>query len=279
MSPRSAVALMLVSFVMVGCGGGSSPTAPSTPTATSIVVGSASTHLYLGNSETFTATVTLSNGTTQALTGGTWSSDATGVATVVAGTGAVTAIGSGDVTLIVDAQGVRGTKRIRAVPSYQGIWFGTYTVNTCVQTGDFVDANLCGTTLIVGSNTLEAALNLTQSIAAISGQTRLGGIFSDTLTGTVGTDGSLSFQVGATLQGFATRITQAWQLNITQVGRMTGSLTQTWTDPALTGQMVVATTLNNFVPTGQALAQRGGISRSYGSLREAADAFLRGGGR
>jgi hypothetical protein len=276
MNQPSAAVLVLVSLVTVGCGGGSSPTAPSTPTATSIVVNSASTHVFLGNSETFTATVTLSNGTTQVLTGGTWSSDATGVATVVAGTGAVTAVASGEATIIVDAQGVRGTKRIRVVPSYQGIWFGTYTVNSCVQTGDFVDANLCGTTLIVGSNTLQAGLNLTQSIGAITGQTRLGGIFSDALTGTVNTDGTLSFQVGATVPTLTTRVAQAWQLNITQAGRITGTVTQTWTDPALTGQMVVATTLNNFVPAAQALGERPVISRSFGSLREAADVLLRG---
>lgn len=275
MSQRSAAVLILVSVAMVGCGG-ASPTAPATPTATSITVNSASTHLFLGNSETFTATVTLSNGTTQVLTGGTWSSDASAVATVVAGTGAVTAVASGEVTIIVDAQGVRGTKRIRVVPSYQGIWVGTYTVNSCVQSGDFVAANLCGTTLIVGSNTLQAGLNLTQSIGAITGQTRLGGIFSDALTGTVNMDGSLSFQVGATVPTLTTRVAQAWQLNITQAGRITGTVTQTWTDPSLTGQMVVATTLNNFVPAAQGLSRPAVIGRSYGSLREAADAWLRG---
>lgn len=275
MSQRSAAVLVLVSVVMAACGG-SSPTAPATPTATSITVNSASTHLFLGNSETFTATVTLSNGTTQVLTGGTWSSDASAVATVVAGTGAVTAVASGEVTIIVDAQGVRGTKRIRVVPSYQGIWVGTYTVNSCVQSGDFVAANLCGTTLIVGSNTLQAGLNLTQSIGAITGQTRLGGIFSDALTGTVNMDGSLSFQVGATVPTLTTRVAQAWQLNITQAGRITGTVTQTWTDPSLTGQMVVATTLNNFVPAAQSLSRPVVSGRSYGSLREAADAWLRG---
>lgn len=278
MNRQCAVGLVLVSFAMVGCGG-SSPTAPATPTATSITVNSTSTHLLLGNSETFTATVTLSNGSTQTLTGGTWSSDATGVATVVAGTGAVTAVSSGEVTIIVDAQGVRGTKRMRVVPNYQAIWAGTYTVNTCVQTGDFVDADLCGTTLIVGSNTLQAGLNLSQNVAVITGQTRLGGLFSETLNGAISTNGSLSFQVGATLPGFTTRVAQAWQINITQVGQMTGTVTQTWTDPVLTGQMVVTTTLNNVVPAGQAFAQRGVSGRSYGSLREAAEAFLRGSGR
>ncbi len=273
MNPRFVTALVLVS-VSMACSG-SSPSAPATPTATSITVNATGGHLFLGNSETFTATVTLSNGTTQALTGGTWSSDATPVATVVAATGAVTAVSSGEVTIIVDAQGVRGTKRIRVLPSYQGIWFGTYTVNTCTQSGDFVAANLCGTTLAVGS-TLQAGLNFTQSVAAITGQTLLGSLFSETLSGTVSTNGSFSFQVGAIVPGFSTRVTQAWALNVTQVGRLSGTLTQTWTDPTLTGQMVATTTLSTFTPSGQVMAQAGGVGRPYGSLREAADAMLRG---
>lgn len=278
MNRRCAVGLVLVSFAMVGCGG-SSPTAPATPTATSITVNSTSTHLFLGNSETFTATVTLSNGSTQTLTSGTWSSDASGVATVVAGTGAVTAVGSGEVTIIVDAQGVRGTKRMRVLPNYQGIWVGTYTVDSCTQTGDFIDGNLCGTTFVVGTNTLQAAVNLSQAVGVVTGQTLLGSLFSETLNGTVSTDGSLAFQVGATLPGFTVRVGQAWQINITQVGRITGTVTQTWTDPVLTGQMVVATTLNNFVPAGQMLAQGGGANRFHGSMREAVEAFIRSGGR
>lgn len=273
MKLRFGTALALVS-VSMACSG-SSPSAPANPTATSITVNSTGTHLFLGNTETFTATVTLSNGTTQTLTGGTWSSDATGVATVVAGTGAVTAVTAGEATIIVDAQGVRGTKRMRVVPSYQGIWFGTYTVNTCTQSGDFVTANLCGSTLAVGS-TLQAGLNFTQNVAAITGQTLLGSLFSETFTGTVAMNGSFGFQVGATLPGFSTRVTQAWALNVTQAGRLSGTLTQTWTDPTMSGQMVATTTLGTFTPSGQALAQRSVIGRSFGSLREAGEAYLRG---
>jgi hypothetical protein len=261
---------------MVACsGGGSTPTAPSTPTATSITVASTGTSLFLGATETFTATVTLSNGTTQALTGGTWSSDATGVATVVGTTGAVTGISSGEVTVIVDAQGVRGTKRIRVLPRYQGIWFGNYTVNTCAQTGDFIAADLCGTVLIVG-NTLSAGLNFSQNGASITGQTLLGSLFSDSLTATVATNGSLPIQVGATLPGFTTRVNQAWQLTITQAGRIDGSLTQTWTEPGLTGQVVATTTLSNFVPSSQAFALPSGPRWFYGSARDAIAGMLRG---
>jgi hypothetical protein len=258
---------------------GSSPTAPPAPTATSITINSGAGHLFLGNSETFTATVTLSNGTTQALTGGAWSSDATPVATVVAGTGAVTAVSSGEVTIIVDAQGVRGTKRMRVLPSYQGIWFGTYTVNTCTQTGDFATADLCGDTFVLGTSLFAAINFFTQNGAALTAQTVLGSLYSDNLTATVSANGSLSFQVAATVPGTTVRITQAWAVDITQPGRLTGTLTQTWTDPTLTGQTVVATTLSNFTPTGQAMAQRGAVGRSYNSLREAANALLRGGTR
>src|SRR5688500_9636160 len=98
------VSVVSAFVVLASCGGGG-PTAPS---LTSITINSTSAFLMLGSTETFTATATMSDGTTQAVTGGTWGSDAGAVATVAATTGLVTTVGRGDVTIFVDSQGIRG---------------------------------------------------------------------------------------------------------------------------------------------------------------------------
>ena len=229
-------------FVLLSsCGGGKSPTTP-TVTVTSITVTSSSGFLMVGQSETFTATLNMSNGTTQALsTGGTWGTDAPTVATVVATTGAVTSIRSGDVTIFVDAQGVRGTKRITIMPNYAGIWGGTYVVNNCTQTGQWPAViNGCGTVFTIGA-TLPVAFNLTQNGGTITGQTAIGTNISGQFSTTAIANGALSFN--ATYLSGTFSLAQAWQLNQAVAGQLTGSAVQTWTDSQLPGQMVVTTTL------------------------------------
>jgi hypothetical protein len=227
------------------------PTAPAatpTPTPTSITVASANTHLFLGQAETFTATLTMSDGTTQPLTGGTWGTDAAGVATAGATTGLVTSVGSGDVTVFVDAQGIRGTKRIRVVPEYQGIWTGTYTVDTCTHSGQWAVDDACGIlTAPVGS---VVGFNLTQTGATVAGQSTLG-IFSSTpFTVAAATTGDLSFSTAA--QWVTTTIAQEWSLRITTIGRLDGTVTHTWTDPTMTGSVIVKGTLNGLTRGGSA---------------------------
>ena len=70
--------VVLAFAVLSACGGGGKTGPSATPT--SITVTSSGTSLVPGQTETFTATLTLSNGTTQPLTGGTWGSDAGAVA-------------------------------------------------------------------------------------------------------------------------------------------------------------------------------------------------------
>jgi hypothetical protein len=251
--------------VLSSCGGSNGPTGP---TITSIMINSTSAFLMLGQTETFTATINFSNGTTQALTGGTWGSDATTVATVGAATGLVTTVRSGDVTIFVDAQGARGSKKITVVPNYAGIWAGSYVVNACTQTLGFITANLCGTTFTIGA-TLPVAFNLTQTGGTVSGQTAIGSIPSNQLSTTAVAGGGLVFQATAFFQ--TVRIDQAWQLNQANAGQLTGSAVQTWTEPSTTGQMVVTTTLIGATKsTAMPLAMRGeNPLASWSSVAEA----------
>ena len=82
------------------------PTTPDTPAMIlqSITVYSSSDLLYIGTSETFTATATMSDGSTKAVIGGVWGGDNPSVATVEATTGQVTIVGSGMVNVFVDYQ-------------------------------------------------------------------------------------------------------------------------------------------------------------------------------
>ena len=112
------------------------PTVPKTPTAQSITVTSSSDMLYIGISEIFAATVTMSDGTSKAFTGGVWSTDAPNVVLVESSTGKVTIVGSGMANIIVDYQGREGVKLIRGLPNYQGSWSGSYIRVSCSDSGD-----------------------------------------------------------------------------------------------------------------------------------------------
>ena len=238
-------------LVLASCGGGG-PTKPEV-TPTSITVNSTSAFIVLGQTETFTATIAFSNGTTQAVSGGTWGTDAATVATVGAATGLVSSVRSGDVTIFVDAQGIRGTKRITIVPNYQGIWGGTYVVNTCTHTGGFATGNYCGTVFPIGA-TPPVAFNFNQTGGNISGQTALGQLFSSLFLTTASLGGGLGFQAVAQLPTLGPpplnfRVDQAWQINQAVAGTLTGTVVQTWTEPTLGGQMLVGATLQTTTRT------------------------------
>ena len=231
-------------FVVLESCGSKGPTAP---TATSITVNSSSGFLVLGQTETFTATLAFSDGTSQTLTGGAWGSDAPTVATVGATTGLVTSARSGEVTIFVDAQGIRGSKRITVAPNYQGIWSGTYLVTSCTETGGFVAGGLCAAVFTNGAS-LPVAFNLTQTGGNLIGQTALGGVVSSQFLTTVVSGGGLVFQATAQLPIQATppvnfRIDQAWQMNMAVAGVLTGTVVQTWTEPTTSGNMLVGATL------------------------------------
>ena len=108
----SAIAGMLITAVIVtACSGKSaSPTTPTptpTPTVASVSVSGTSSLQERGTTAQFTATVTLSNGTTEDRTAAaTWQSDNTAVATVSA-QGVDTAVGEGDVTIMATVSNVR----------------------------------------------------------------------------------------------------------------------------------------------------------------------------
>jgi len=214
------VVLSLLVF-MPACKGSTTP-APPAVTVTSITVTSASTMLKVGQTETFTATCNMSNGTQQAATG-TWSSDAGGVAQVNA-SGLVTIMGAGNANIVMTQSGKTGSKGIRGVPDYQGTWGpGSYSVTTCTNTGDFIgvcDAMPPGTVL-------QMTLILTQTQDLVSGTAYLGTL-SAAATGQIATNGQVTLTARIN-DGSGILIDLTYTLQSTVPAQITGTFFELWT--------------------------------------------------
>lgn len=224
-----------------------------TPTLTSITVNSTGAQVLLGSPETFTATANFSNGTNQPVTGGVWGSEQPSIASVDSATGRVTGLIAGAATIFVNSEGLRGTKPINIRPNYGGTWVGTYAVATCTQSGSWTTLDFCTSNFTIGRE-LQYALLLQQLNASVNGQTALGQLVSTPFSATMATNGSVT--INATTLASTITIAQAWNLNITEVGKITGNMTQTWTDPSFTGQLVVTTNLLTSVLQSNVATQR-----------------------
>jgi hypothetical protein len=122
-----------------GCGSGS----PPTPTPTGLTIVGPEGVMFLGQIYSFTASLQLSNGTSNTVSGN-WGSDALSVAVAQTTTGQVNVVGIGEATIFVDAQGLRATKRIRTTVNYQGRLEGGFRQTSCSQSGVFATGNVCG---------------------------------------------------------------------------------------------------------------------------------------
>jgi hypothetical protein len=189
---RMLVALLCGFAAIVGCGDGKMPPSAPTPTVVALALSPATDLLKIKSTEKFAATATLTDGTPRSVLAN-WGSDAPGIA-AAAGDGTVTGVGSGEVTIFAEYEGLRATRRLRVVPEYAGSWIGTYRTTACVETGDWV-FDSCGGIDRARSFTLSLAL--LQTGATVSGGIR---IYSDIpsvqLSGSVATNGALDLSGG-----------------------------------------------------------------------------------
>jgi len=130
---RSVTLLSIGSFFVSGCGGGGTPPAPTpvTPTVTSVSVTGVGSPV-LGDSVQLTATATLSDGTSQAITAqATWESSDRTIVTITAG-GMATFVGQGDADIKATYKTVSGSQHVtvstRTQPKFTLI--GTVTDST-----------------------------------------------------------------------------------------------------------------------------------------------------
>lgn len=175
-------------------GGSSSPTAatpppPPAPTATSLSI-SGLDSLRTGFYSTYTATLTMSNGTTQPATNVTWSTDNRSIAEAEQN-GDVYANSNGTTTIRATSGNVTGTKGLRVVANFSGDWRGSYRVNKCDDSGNFAGV-WCRSLGGVGT-ILPVSMSLSQGGTTrdqITGQLALGS-FVGPVTGNVTGDGRL----------------------------------------------------------------------------------------
>ena len=210
--------LVMCTLAIAACACGDDKTAPS-PTVISIVVASTSDLLFIGASETFTATATLSDDSTRTITTGIWGTNEPQIVSVEQATGRVLAVGSGNASVFVDYEGNRGTRTIRGLPNYQGAWSGSYVVRTCTETGEVAEAELCSDVFVVGAE-LPLDVIATQTRDAATAQLFLGSLLG-AVNGPVQLNGE--WLASGTIRSGEASIDMVWVLQSAQSGRITGS--------------------------------------------------------
>jgi hypothetical protein len=186
-----------------------------------------------------------SNGQSQGITSG-WLSDAPAVATVT-GAGLVTGMANGRATIYVVAGGRQGQQVIRVVPDYQGRWSGGLRVTSCTETGIFAQTDFCDE--FPAGYTSGYTLSLAQSGELMTATASYGGPAFPGVAAPVREDGTSAFapQLSVTESGITLTIDAAFNINSARVGELTGTVTEVWRIPNVSGegrlvQDIIATT-------------------------------------
>jgi hypothetical protein len=161
--------VVVLSGSATGCNDKSNPAAPSppaVPTVASLVVSGVDAVLT-GVSTTYTATATLSDGTTRAVTP-TWTSsnpDVAGVDSAGRFEGRV----HGSTTLTASHEGRSASRTVQVVNNYGGTWTGSYVITACDDSGDLKDRDdgWCRRQSRVG-NVWSIELRLSQTSSALN---------------------------------------------------------------------------------------------------------------
>ena len=230
----------------VACGTQDGPTEPTTaPTATGVsVTHAAEGTIFIGHEVQFRATVTLSDGSTEAASEVTWTSDAPEVATVSTA-GLVTAVAAGEAS--AEVAGSRGGHlRIRVYPEFQGSWAGRGMLTECTATGDSLWSQFCAGFLDgdPAERRGEATLELTQSEAEVGGVVDLGADRRlEVNSGEVSIDGTLRLTFDAStfaIEGAELDVeVLSWETRADTPGNMTGGFQFVYSWALSTGSAVV----------------------------------------
>jgi len=252
---------------LVSCGGGGSGGGPApTPTVTNIVINGPEGPYLVRESYTFSATVTLSNGQTQAASG-TWGGDAPTVGTMA--NGVFAGVGPGEVTIWIDVtQGGRATKRLRVYPSYNAAWVGSYRVTSCTDSGEIrSQARFCRDNFARG-DILPLGLSMSQNGLSVTTTVYLGQLEFNPATSTMAEDGRL--QVNARYDDEGLMIDAVLQLFQPQATSVGGTINHTWTVQGATGSGRLAGDLVDVVrQAGAGAAPMVAPRRSFEEMLEA----------
>jgi len=128
--PTLALGLTIVAVsVLAAACDGKSPAAPSRPAFSNLLSISGADAVLTGSSSNYTATATLSDGTTRSVTP-TWSSSNGDVANVD-NAGRLDGRAHGLTTLTATHEGISATRSVQVVNDYRGTWNGSFVVNGC----------------------------------------------------------------------------------------------------------------------------------------------------
>jgi len=187
------------------------------------------------------ATATLSSGSVVPVTTG-FSSDAPSVATATAA-GAVTGVSIGDVTITVTYQGFSASKKVHVLPSYSGTYSGSYSIDTCTETGDFAAESICAGFAAYPTLPLAFMNNQSADLTTLSGQFALGQLVG-TGTGTISSTGTLTYS-GLFISGTGRISVQNFTGTVPGVGLMSGHFEQLWSYSAAPGQLFLSCTIHD----------------------------------
>jgi hypothetical protein len=228
----SLIAAVAVSASLVACGSDSDNNGAPTPTTTTTGLSiTGQDAIRTGFFANYTATATLSNGTTQTVTPS-WTSSNPGIASVDTA-GRVNGNAHGSVNLSASYQGLTASKNVNVVQNYGGTWTGTYRMNKCDQAGVFSQVRWCQELGGVGA-TLPFSLGLSQSgnnRDVIDGILALGSIAGN-VSGSVSGDGRLVIggTYSVTDEGITFNITiGGWDTRASPGDSMTGGWAQSLT--------------------------------------------------
>lgn len=232
---RHAMAVLLCLTIGVifipGCGddgggnGGCSANPAGPGCATPATITPNTDMVYIGQRVTFSA---------NPATGVTWGGDAPSVATVDASTGAVTGVATGKVTIWAQNSAGRTTRLLSVIPSYNGEWTGSYSVNGCQATGDFAEIDFCE--MFYAGEILNMGFGLTQSRDQVTGSFSLGDLTGALSASTVnGTDGSLPLTGSSTTADGLVIQVQNLRATSPSPGTMKGPFDQVWALPGAAG--------------------------------------------
>ena len=255
---RAALVGICLVMSVAGCSGGSgdgSITAPSSATATSIVI-TVRDVVLVGTSATAMATATLSDGQTQVVTNG-WRSDAPPVATVT-DTGSVKGVANGEATITVAFGGREGAKRIRVAPNYDGRWHGMQIVTACTATGAFADS--CEEAGGVVGQPFPIGLIARQpGDLSVAGEFTVEDLPFPTFSTQVENDGRIRFSSITTFESVRAEV--SWVMGSTEDGRSTGTIRERYSAPGIVaGELIYDSRISSLDRGGSAAS--GGISRS-----------------
>jgi hypothetical protein len=257
-------------FLVGGCGGDGGAKLPGGAGAGTrfLTVSVTSDTVACGKCETLTATLTTASGSTQTVAAA-WRTDMPSVATID-GSGALTAVAHGEVTVIATYEELQATKLLHVVNDYGGLWGGTYVVTACQARLDF--EGLCTPDYVAVGQSLPVFLDLAQDRASVSGDLWLGAI-ETSFSGSVERNGSLAGESKGSQQGddgktYDFLVSPA---RFTRTGNRIGDGTLTWTmsSPAYRGELRVEARVMGLDPwSGEDAASRAARTPAR-SIREA----------